>query len=233
MNCDEAFEFLTDNHLRHHPALQRHLDRCPRCREMQLTLEPALTLFDRATEGDEFVALDHNPIPEPAAPNTVWDAPWRSQPGDSAPTTIARSRAHTHETSGEGPFWNRRILGVAVRYAAVFIAGALMTFGAISNPLRAQSCLWRQHQQHLAEINRSQPETVVLACVDCHRQLSNVRTAERQSHHVVLQCVACHYPSEQSLETSLNPTLDHDSMRSPTIPANSELMACFWQQATL
>lgn len=46
MNCDQAFDCLTDSGRRHSPQLEEHLARCPRCRQMLDTLEPALDLFD-------------------------------------------------------------------------------------------------------------------------------------------------------------------------------------------
>jgi len=42
MNCDQAFERLTDPQLNGDSELQDHLDRCPRCRDMAEILEPAL-----------------------------------------------------------------------------------------------------------------------------------------------------------------------------------------------
>lgn len=42
MNCDQAFECLTDPETGDDSALQDHLDHCPRCRDMAEILEPAL-----------------------------------------------------------------------------------------------------------------------------------------------------------------------------------------------
>jgi len=42
MNCDQAFECLTDSETGDDSALQDHLDHCPRCRDMAEILEPAL-----------------------------------------------------------------------------------------------------------------------------------------------------------------------------------------------
>lgn len=46
MNCDQAFDCMTDSGRRQSPLLEEHLARCGRCRQMQDTLEPALDLFD-------------------------------------------------------------------------------------------------------------------------------------------------------------------------------------------
>ena len=53
MNCDEAFEYLTDSSLRDHQELRWHLELCPRCRQMKEILDPALELFDPPASHDE------------------------------------------------------------------------------------------------------------------------------------------------------------------------------------
>ncbi len=53
MNCDEAFEHLTDPNLRDHQELRWHLELCPRCRQMKEILDPALELFDPPASDDE------------------------------------------------------------------------------------------------------------------------------------------------------------------------------------
>jgi len=50
MNCDEAFDAITDADGRNTDQFRWHLDRCPRCRQMQQVLEPALALFDSAAD---------------------------------------------------------------------------------------------------------------------------------------------------------------------------------------
>ena len=45
MNCDQAFDVLTGPRRASDQELLVHLSGCPRCREMQATLEPALGLF--------------------------------------------------------------------------------------------------------------------------------------------------------------------------------------------
>ncbi len=45
MNCDQAFDVMTSPRRMSDRALPVHLAGCPRCREMQATLEPALEMF--------------------------------------------------------------------------------------------------------------------------------------------------------------------------------------------
>ena len=42
MNCDEAYEHLTDRYLHHSLAFQRHLAGCPRCQQMRETMRAGL-----------------------------------------------------------------------------------------------------------------------------------------------------------------------------------------------
>ena len=61
MNCDQAFDCLTDSRRRHSAELERHLANCPRCRQMHDTLEPALDLFDCVVEEPDVSALVREP----------------------------------------------------------------------------------------------------------------------------------------------------------------------------
>lgn len=45
MNCDQAFDVMTSSRRTSDTELLVHLSGCPRCREMQTTLEPALGMF--------------------------------------------------------------------------------------------------------------------------------------------------------------------------------------------
>jgi hypothetical protein len=45
MNCDDAFDALTDPASANAAALAAHLENCPRCRELKQVLEPALSML--------------------------------------------------------------------------------------------------------------------------------------------------------------------------------------------
>src|SRR5688572_14840650 len=58
MNCDQAFDNLTDPARRSSPELSRHLASCARCRQMHETLAPALALFDHGlAEEPDLIAV--------------------------------------------------------------------------------------------------------------------------------------------------------------------------------
>ncbi len=52
MNCDQAFDHLTDPSATDDADLQRHLEVCPRCCAMQQTLSPALDWMASAAGDD-------------------------------------------------------------------------------------------------------------------------------------------------------------------------------------
>ena len=84
MNCDQAFDVMTSSERESDRDLNAHLARCPRCREMQQTLEPALGMF----RGDEYSidspswspALDGNEIATQAARRLTSSPPISRRP---------------------------------------------------------------------------------------------------------------------------------------------------------
>ena len=106
MNCDQAFDYLTDSARRHSPQLEEHLARCVRCRQMQDTLEPALDLFDEL-------------VPEPDLSN-------RTTTQTLAPESVrvAEQAASRLLAAGAQPPARRRT--PVLRYAAAAMIGAAL-----------------------------------------------------------------------------------------------------------
>jgi hypothetical protein len=153
MNCDQAFDCLTDSDLRHSPQLEEHLARCARCRQMQETLEPALDLFDEL-------------VPEPDLSGRVFG----TQTLAPESVRVAEQAASRLAPAGTGSHVKRRS-GV-VRYAAAAMVGAALmgVMGTINNahsPVDSSTqCTWRSRV-----IDRdSYPSNVEFArsCVVCH-----------------------------------------------------------------
>jgi cytochrome c553 len=75
MNCNIAFELMTEPHGGRSLALREHLERCPRCRQMRETLAPALEWLadDAHVQGLEFQAESpaRSPMIPPAMPMVV------------------------------------------------------------------------------------------------------------------------------------------------------------------
>jgi len=157
MNCDQAFDYLTDSRLRQSRKLKRHLARCARCRDMLQTLEPALDLFDSLAIEPTFDDLGHD-AETPVGAETV----------RIAQQTAARlDGGRTRRIS---PRWLS-----AVRLAAAGVLGAAIVLGFDSAQDRMGSsdsiretavCAW-QTPRALAF---SDSDAVLLAqrCVKCH-----------------------------------------------------------------
>ncbi|MBL8851795.1 MAG: hypothetical protein JNG89_19110 [Planctomycetaceae bacterium] len=152
MNCDQAFDCLTDSARRHSPELAEHLARCRRCREMEATLEPALDLFDELVPEPEMGGVATARI---AAPDTV---------------RVAEQSASRLLSSGARPPFRRTLV---LRYAAAAMVGAALmgVMGSINNahsPASASKCTWRNRVIDRAEY----PTNIQFAraCLDCHQR---------------------------------------------------------------
>lgn len=152
MNCDEAFDCLTDPRRRHDAALARHLEGCPRCRRMQETLEPALDLFYELAEEPDLSGLP--PLAGTASSETV----------RVAEQTAARLQSHAAP--------RRRLGFAALRYAAMALmgAGVMAALGYLeqkSPPEQpASGCLWRAADA--LPVTPGSGTTVTLRCMGCH-----------------------------------------------------------------
>jgi hypothetical protein len=159
MNCDQAFELMTDPVGTTSLALNRHLERCPRCRQMQQTLSPAL---------DWMLATSHAPVEAAGASHGA--SPFLSAQAVLVAEEAARSLPKRRHGAGSDAL--RR----AVVIAAVAVLGVL--FGAMSQePAAPQTpalpagalaaCLWDQPQLR-AQLADGSARGVVVSCVVCH-----------------------------------------------------------------
>ena len=119
MNCDQAFDCLTDSERRHSPELAEHMARCERCRQMHDTLEPALDLFDDLVPEPD---LSHGGV----AMQTL------------APETVRLAGQAALRLSGGGQEAGGRRRALILRYAAAAMAGALL-MGVMGSINRVQS----------------------------------------------------------------------------------------------
>lgn len=162
MNCDEAFDQLTDPKHRDSADLRWHLERCPRCRQMQDVLAPALDLFD--APGEMFM---ESPSLPPSGSGFL-----SAESILLAERTAAElSRSHVAE-----PPRRKSFVMASLKYAAFFFLGAAVVFGitnfsADGKPaISAQptQCLWQQQQQGSNSERSANSKSVVLSCVECH-----------------------------------------------------------------
>jgi hypothetical protein len=160
MNCDRAFDLMTSPDGLNDPALARHLDVCPRCRQMQETLSPALEWF--ATDGGgDWATSSHSG--STATPLLSLQA-------------VRVAEAAARDLSGRRSMrdWRR-----ALSIAAMLIAGVAVGVASIDggrpdrNPPTTSpaglmtACLWNDPSLR-ARLPDASSQAVVASCVMCH-----------------------------------------------------------------
>ncbi len=196
MNCDEAFDALTDPEQASNPALEWHLEFCSRCREMQNVLAPALGLL---AEGSQSREKDSDPGIGSQTSNRVSQfledscASGTCQPSGQNTTTapflspeavqVAEQTARSLHSPRRAPasFWLRFAMASALCLTAAFgVSFALAPSEPASprpqsEPLRlADQCLWTEHEP-VPKPAPAKPDSarwVVLSCVACHLEHS-------------------------------------------------------------
>ncbi len=205
MNCDMAFEHLTDPNRRGHDELQRHLAVCPRCRQMKETLEPAFDLLDAAAGHEES---------DRSLTNSLVDQDdWRIGEAQSEPLRLSGeavrlAEAAATELASASPscrLLRRTAFCSALRYAAVFLAGVACSLAVVSlctdhgrqvaTPFSLKDCTFQRSEQ--LGHRQFNAHSAVITCVACHFETEKNTTqiaapANRSSTSVVRACVACH-----------------------------------------
>jgi hypothetical protein len=186
MNCDEAFDALTDSAQLGNSALEWHLEFCPRCREMREVLAPALALLTAEPIAEETAAF-HSPNRLPGLFGEQGSTP---RDGASRPF-LTPEAVHIAEQTARTLHPARRFLAARwTRWAAVSAACLLAALGWF---FTASSC----------QSDKASPSAPVMLADQC---LWMERTADNpapppepgSSRWVVLSCVSCHL--ENSME---------------------------------
>jgi hypothetical protein len=159
MKCDQAFELMTDPIGTTSPALQRHLERCPRCRQMQDTLSPALDWMRRSTDA-------------PSASEGAF--------GGESPFLTAQAVMVAEQAARSLPRRHGEWFGDSLRRALLITAVALLgvAFGALMMEPRSRetpalpagtltACLWDQPSLR-DKLPDFSARGVVVSCVACH-----------------------------------------------------------------
>ena len=150
MNCDQAFDVLTGPRRAIDRELLVHLSGCPRCREMQATLEPALEMFRSDSEA------------------MTSRSPWEVA---SEGSEVATQAAFKLTTSAAPP---RRRLHSLWGYAAAVLFGAGLAWStyaltpdaALAPTVRgsAQDCLYLADARPAGMTGRQMTQS----CLACH-----------------------------------------------------------------
>ena len=166
MNCDHAFDLMTDPVLDDSAALHEHLDACPRCQQMYDTLSPALGLFQP----------DRTPIA------TVVD----DRETETASAVDIAKRVAVSLSQTPAPARRRRRLTHVAAYAVVGVITFSTTLGllaflfepSVPVPLQPDSCTWL-HRDAADETQDAQ--AVVRSCMTCHVSVPIPTAESRQT----------------------------------------------------
>jgi hypothetical protein len=204
MNCDQAFDYLTNPQLRDAEELQAHFSTCPRCRNLADVLEPALGLFDDPHDIDsmqdhdswqsenehdgavlEFDEVHSQSSQQNTPQHRVQSAPWMNAQRQQQRRSARRD-------------------GSKVAILLLFVAAITAAFANVGREERAEQrvaanavpCIREATDVGLA------PNKMVAQCVSCHAdlvQLTNLENRQQaEATQVVTKCVTCHLkPVEQ------------------------------------
>ncbi|MCA9071722.1 MAG: hypothetical protein KDA84_22500 [Planctomycetaceae bacterium] len=198
MNCDEAFDALTDTNWQDNSALKWHLDFCPRCREMQQVLAPALAMFSGDNESES----------TGPAPSEIGSSSTHRLPADFFESSPKSHRSANKNQKSSPPFLTPEAVRVAEQTAQSLNSGRSRAahwqrFTALG--LLCLMAVWGFFYVSGSSAKpqaRQQPAPVMLAdqCLWTNRDNAQLRQTadESSSRWVVLSCVACHL--EKSLD---------------------------------
>jgi len=178
MNCDTAFELMTDAEAANSSALAQHLGTCPRCRQMQETLAPALGFLAGTVRQAPFGESAHATGGSRAArrqPSVTVEALKIAE--QSAARLAARCETRSMRL--------QRAAGHGLRYAAIFAAGVLLAVTFLSPrdaPVPGDARCTRSEASR-SDIERSAAEirALALSCAACHDAASHPSTDRRSS----------------------------------------------------
>lgn len=184
MNCDMAFDLMTDPNGGRSQVLREHLAQCPRCRQMQATLAPALDWLTDAQRPDE------EPLPAGGASNSGTSASGGAQTvvlGEAVEIARLAAESLAQRTDAPGVRFRRWLIAGA-RSAALVAAGAGVALAFVPHyappaaPLQgAGEC--RRHDltaANAAEKSIDELRRLIANCAVCH---DSVRKVELEAQH--------------------------------------------------
>jgi cytochrome c553 len=193
MNCDQAFDALTDNDLRGSHELIQHLDGCPRCRDMADMLDPALDLFTDVLEASgEFEASAPTDNFANEYSDNVESAPTSEHAPSTRPRTASRPWLQTSQRRAASQRDGLRVAAFLMLIAVMVAAMVNVERGgrndavAISLPADCQR----------SATTESSSDNVVAGCVACHLKAESLAalqpTQRTHARQLVQRCVSCH-----------------------------------------
>ena len=228
MNCNDAFDCMTDPASGRKHQLTAHLEQCPRCRQMREVLEPALELFGPASPQAREAVEGHSGLPFGKSGSSPLVTPETIRLAQNAASRLNRGARRDRDLL-------RRMVALSVRYTTALAIGALVAFCVVgvsenrgTSGVAAASCLWTDAREPDATLELRAP-ALVAACVACHveesrspgrpgggpsataclwqlahgSRLATAADAKRSNPHgVVVSCVSCHLEKAKSDDNS-------------------------------
>ena len=193
MNCDQAFDALTNNSLRNSDELIQHLDRCSRCQDMADMLDPALNLFDDVLEvSGEFEAPAPSEEFVDEYSNCIDQVSDTENSSSTKPRTASRPWLQTSQRRAAAQRDGFRVAAflmlIAVLMAAMVNIERGSRYDAVTISLPADC--------QRSTTTESSSDNVVAGCVACHLRtasLADLEPAHRvHARQLVQRCVNCH-----------------------------------------
>ncbi len=155
MNCDQAFDAMTDPRRIDTPALSHHLASCVRCQQMYQTLEPALGLF--AVPGQE-PRGEH----ERHSANEVMSS---VQMAEQVAARLSPSERVKSSFATRSQLLGTVIAASALGFLLSVSLTMLLTEATPSSPAIITQCSWLNRNA----VSGNEPASVVAqTCVTCH-----------------------------------------------------------------
>ena len=165
MNCDTAFDLMTDENGSRSSALAQHFETCSRCRQMQETLAPALEFLTQDEPSQDFFAGSRG--------GATSEAGGRQPFVTIESLRIAQQAAGRLAAQADMPRARRqRLAGQLTRYAAVFAAGLLVAFVLVPERDRETIPVGQCRRQEAAGETSGRAadsiQTLAQSCAVCH-----------------------------------------------------------------
>ena len=157
IDCDQAFDCLTDAARRESPELRNHLDSCPRCRQMAETLAPAIDLL-------------WGPVPPWMQAEAVTTATAPTATAVRIAQRNARRLSTWRGTLVRG--WGSHLVAGLVGAAAGLVAMAFVPPPQAAPGDVPAICTWNDR----GTVPARDARTLTRSCVVCHLEVDRERT---------------------------------------------------------
>ncbi|WP_166820202.1 hypothetical protein [Thalassoroseus pseudoceratinae] len=182
MNCDEAFDVLTQPDSPRRQELLWHLDMCPRCRELQKVLEPALLMFE-----------NHDSAPTGGSRESSMPFPMRQTLNSHVPRPVNVSEEALDLAEQTANQWKRNRVQRTWRRVGVVALSVCCMVIAVQSWMTRKSSLGTQTQAPTAAT------LPVDSCLWVAQDQDVSIPSTMSNHEIILSCVACHLHTDGSL----------------------------------